>query len=65
MAIGLILFSLLLIMGRNRLHLVVLFASLAFMGAVYLTGAVIIAKLGAPDSGDKTTSAIPVQSYQR
>jgi len=64
-AIGLILFSLLLIMGRNRLHRVVLFASLAFMAAVYLTGAVIIAKLGAPDSGDKTTSAIPVQSYQR
>ncbi len=54
-AVFLILFGLVLILGRNRIHRVVAAGSLALMAAVYLVGAVVVGTLGAPE---KTESAL-------
>ena len=44
----LILFGLVLILGRNRVHRFLMTAGLALMAALYLAGAVVVATLGAP-----------------
>jgi len=51
MALLLILFGLVLILGRNRMHRFLVMAGLALMAALYLAGAVVVATLGAPDDG--------------
>ncbi len=51
MALLLILFGLVLILGRNRVHRFLVTAGLALMAALYLAGAVVVATLGAPDDG--------------
>ncbi len=58
MAIFLILFGLIMILERNRLHRVLAVGGLVFMAVVYLAGAVVVARLGAPegDNGDKAGS---------
>jgi cation:H+ antiporter len=48
-AVFLILFGLVLILGRNRIHRVVVAGGLALMAAVYLAGAVVVGTLGAPE----------------
>ena len=57
-AVLLILFGLVLIMGQHRLHRVLAAGGLTLMAAIYLGGAVVVATLGAPegDSGDTTSS---------
>ena len=50
-ALLLILFGLLLILGRNRVHRLLIVAGLALMAAIYLAGAVVVATQGAPDDG--------------
>ena len=50
-ALFLILFGLLLILGRNRMHRYLVMAGLGLMAALYLAGAVVVATLGAPDAG--------------
>jgi cation:H+ antiporter len=49
MALLLILFGMVLILGRNRVHRFLVMAGLALMAALYLAGAVVVATLGAPD----------------
>ena len=49
MALVLILLGLVLILGRNQLHRLLLSAGLALMAALYLAGAVVVGTLGAPD----------------
>ena len=56
-AIFLILFGLLLILGRNRLPSLIASVGLSLMALIYLAGAVTIGKLGAPDSGGGETGA--------
>ena len=51
MALLLILFGLVLILGRNRMHRILVVAGLALMAALYLAGAVVVATLGAPNDG--------------
>ena len=47
-ALLLILFGLVLILGRNPMHRFLVMAGLALMAAIYLAGAVVVATLGAP-----------------
>ncbi len=56
-ALLLILFGLILILGRNRMHRYLAMAGLALMAAIYLAGAVWVATLGAPDDGARTEGA--------
>jgi cation:H+ antiporter len=48
-AVSLMLFGLVLILGRNRIHGGVAAAGLAMMAAIYLAGAVVVGTLGAPE----------------
>ncbi len=64
-AIFLILFGLIMILGRNRLHRVLAVGGLVFMAAVYLAGAVVVARLGAPegDGGNAASNFQPQNSH--
>ena len=57
-ALLLILFGLILILGRNRVHRFLVMAGLALMAAIYLAGAVVVATLGAPDDGAKESAKV-------
>ena len=51
-AVILILIGLVLILGREKLHRLILWGGLFAMAGLYLAGAVIVAALGAPEHGD-------------
>jgi cation:H+ antiporter len=50
-AIFLILFGLALIMARHQLHRVLAVGGLALMASIYILGAIVVARLGAPETG--------------
>ncbi len=65
-AVFLILFGLVLILGRNRLHQRVAAGGLALMAAVYLAGAVVVGTLGAPEKnqgGSESGSNLLVRAH--
>ena len=51
-AVILILIGLVLILGREKLHRLILLGGLLAMAGLYLAGAGIVATLGAPEHGD-------------
>ena len=64
-AIFLILFGLVLIMARHQLHRVLAVGGLALMASIYILGAIVVARLGAPETGAAdTTASLQTQNQQ-
>jgi cation:H+ antiporter len=63
-AIFLIMFGLVLIMARHQLHRVVAVGGWALMASIYILGAIVVARLGAPETG-ATDATVSLQSQNQ